>query len=416
VRPEGVYVSFSGHIVRWRDGVVGVGKFAARAPQLTAVGGELYAHGGGAGLRRFNGAAFAPVAPDAVLRPLREALALGISRNCADAGKRPGRRTPRRTLDAAVAAFQLGRPARATEVPMSPPTVLVVDDTPAALGVVCEALRQRGVRVLLAESGTAARAVLARTTPDLVLLDVMMPGEDGFAVCASLQANPAWSRLPVIFLTAVDAADQKVRAFAAGAVDYVTKPVHVAELVGRVRVQLELCTTRRKLEAQNAVLEAEVALRLDAEAQLASSLDRAVIVLNRSGEVLFGTRLAYDLLAKFEITAGSLAQGGRHANTHGALQVRRFTETGRDDTTMLVLEEEHAPPGPAALISLGLTPRQAEVAYWVAQGKTNPEIAVILGASPRTIDKHMERILERLGVENRASLIVQTGTLLRPSR
>ena len=80
---------------------------------------------------------------------------------------------------------------------------------------------------------------------------------------------------------------------------------------------------------------------------------------------------------------------------------------------MLALEEEHAPPGPAALLDLGLTPRQAEVAYWVAQGKTNPEIALILGASPRTIDKHMERILARLGVENRASLIVATAERLR---
>jgi len=299
---------------------------------------------------------------------------------------------------------------------MSQPTVLVVDDTPAALGVVCDALRQEGVRVLLSESGTAARAVLARTLPDLVLLDVMMPGEDGFAVCASLRAHPEWSKLPVIFLTAIDAPDQKVRAFAAGAVDYVTKPVHVAELVGRVRVQLELRSARRKLEAQNAVLEAEVALRLDAEAQLATSLDRAVLVLNRAGEILFATRLAHDLLAKFEVAASALPKGGRYANAHGALQVRRFLETGRDDLAMLVLEEEYAPPGPAALLTLGLTPRQAEVAYWVAQGKTNPEIAVILGASPRTIDKHMERILERLGVENRASLIVHTSELLRPGR
>ena len=201
---------------------------------------------------------------------------------------------------------------------MSQPTVLVVDDTPAALGVVCDALRQQGVRVLLAESGTVARAVLARTLPELVLLDVMMPGENGFAVCAALQAHPAWSKLPVIFLTAVDAPEQKVRACAAGAVDYVTKPVHVAELVARVRVQLELCAARRKLEAQNAELEAEVALRLDAEAQLATSLDRAVVVLSRAGETFFATRLAHDLLAKFEVAASALAKGGRYTNAHGA--------------------------------------------------------------------------------------------------
>ncbi len=296
---------------------------------------------------------------------------------------------------------------------MSKPTLLVVDDTPANLGVVCDALREAGVRVLLAESGAAARDVLARLTPDLVLLDVMMPGEDGFAVCASLRANPAWRELPVIFLTAVDAPEQKVRAFEAGAVDYVTKPVHVPELVARVRVQLELRAARQALERKNADLEAEVAIRLDAEAQLATSLDRAVVVLARDGTLLFATRLAHDLMAKFGTTPAALTGTIRFTIADGTLNVRRFTEPGRDDLVMLALEEEYAPPGPAALLSLGLTPRQAEVVYWVAQGKTNPEIGTILGASPRTIDKHMERIFERLGVENRASIIVATAERLR---
>ncbi len=299
---------------------------------------------------------------------------------------------------------------------MTVPTLLVVDDTPAGLGVVCDALRQQGVRVLLAESGAAARQVLARTTPDLVLLDVVMPDEDGFAVCAALRADARWRELPVIFLTAVDAPDQKVRAFALGAVDYVTKPVHVPELVARARVQLDLQAARRALEIQNAQLKDEIALRLDAEEQLAASLDRAVVVLGRGGELLFATRLAHDLMAKFSLNAAALAKGGgRFGHDDAALRVRRFTEPGRDDTVMLALEEEHAPPGPAALCALGLTPRQAEVAYWVAQGKTNPEIAVILATSPRTIDKHMERILERLGFENRAALIVRAGEILRPT-
>ena len=296
---------------------------------------------------------------------------------------------------------------------MNSHVVLVVDDTPAGLGVVCDTLRREGVRVLLAESGAAAREVLARVIPDLVLLDVVMPEEDGFAVCAALRADARWRDLPVIFLTAIDAPEQKVRAFAAGAVDYVTKPVHVPELVARVRVQLDLRAARRTLETQNAELEAEVALRIDAERQLAASLDRAVLVLARDGSLLFATRLAHDLLAKFSIGPGALAQTTRFAGAGGALTVRRFTEPGRDDLVMLALEEEHAPPGPAALLALGLTTRQAEVAYWVAQGKTNPEIAVILDTSPRTIDKHMERILARLGFENRATLIVRCGDLLR---
>lgn len=304
--------------------------------------------------------------------------------------------------------------------PAAPPTLLVVDDTPASLGVVCDTLRREGVRVLLAESGAAAREVLARTLPDLVLLDVMMPGEDGFSVCAALRAHPTWHDIPVIFLTSIDAAEQKVRAFAAGAVDYVTKPVHVPELVARVQVQLALRAARRALETKNHELEAEVAVRLDAEEQLAASLDRAVLVLDRAGALLFGTRLAHDLIAKY-FPAGrlaTLAADGKFPAPagEGTLIVRRFAEADRDDTVMLVLEEEHAPPGPAALIALGLTVRQAEVAYWVAQGKSNGETALILGTSPRTIDKHMERIFLRLGVENRSSLIVTAGERLRPTR
>lgn len=305
-------------------------------------------------------------------------------------------------------------------MPVPQPTLLVVDDTPAALGVVCDTLRREGVRVLLAESGAAAREVLARTSPDLILLDVMMPGEDGFTVCAALHAHPTWRDIPVIFLTAIDAAEQKVRAFAAGAVDYVTKPVHVPELVARVRAQLALRDARRALEQKNHELEAEVAVRLDAEEQLAASLDRAVLVLDRAGTVLFGTRLAHDLVAKY-FPAGRptyLTDGGLFpaANGVGALIVRRFAEAGRDDTVMLALEEEHAPPGPAALIALGLTVRQAEVTYWVAQGKSNSETALILGTSPRTVDKHMERIFQRLGVENRASLMMVASDHLRPNR
>ncbi|MBI5691379.1 MAG: response regulator [Verrucomicrobia bacterium] len=296
---------------------------------------------------------------------------------------------------------------------MNTPTVLVVDDTPASLGLVCQALRREGVRVLLADSGAAARTVLARERPAVILLDVMMPGEDGFTLCAALKSHAEWRDLPVVFLTAIDEPEQKVRAFAVGAVDYVTKPVHVPELVARVRVQLELLAARRALEAKNAELESEVALRVDAEQQLAASLDRAVVVLGADRKLLFATRLAHDLMAKFSLAPAELARVDRHETKEGSLRVRRFTEAGREDLIMLALEEERAAPGPAALLALGLTVRQAEVAYWVAQGKTNPEIAVILEASPRTIDKHMERILDRLGLENRASLIVRTADLLR---
>ena len=297
---------------------------------------------------------------------------------------------------------------------MTPRTVLVVDDTPAGLGVVCDTLRREGIRVLVAESAPAARHVLGHQRPDLILLDVVMPGEDGFSLCTTLRADPVTRAIPVIFLTSIDDPAQKVRAFAAGAVDYVTKPVHVPELVARVRVQLDLVTARRALEEKNSELETEIALRLDAEAQLANSLDRALVLLGPDDRLLFATRLAHVLLAKFAIRPADLARQSRFTRDGGVLDIRPFTTARPDGLTLFALEEEHAPPGPAALLTLGLTPRQAEVAWWVAQGKTNAETARILETSPRTIDKHMERILARLGLENRASLIIATAELLRP--
>ncbi len=298
-------------------------------------------------------------------------------------------------------------------------TVLVVDDTPANLGVVLELLGAAGLRVLVAESGLRALEVLGQQPVDLVLLDVMMPGVDGFATCARIRQQAEWADLPVIFMTAVDEPAQKVRALEAGAVDYISKPVHPPEVLARVRTHLDLRHTRRELQQQNRKLEAEIALRLDAEAQLSQSLDRALLVADREGRVVFSTLRATNLLHKHlprhqpGRLPPELAVTERYVSAAGALLLHRFTRRGDDALTVLYLIEEHAPPGPAELIKLGLTPRQGEVLYWIAQGKTNGEIAIILGTSPRTIDKHVEQLLERLGVENRLAASARANDILR---
>ncbi|MEJ1970993.1 MAG: response regulator [Lacunisphaera sp.] len=254
----------------------------------------------------------------------------------------------------------------------------------------------------------------------MVLLDVMMPGLDGFETFARLRATSGGTDVPVLFMTAVDDPAQKVRALEAGAVDYISKPLHPPEVLARVRTHLELRAVRRALQAQNERLEAEVALRLDAEAQLAQSLDRALLVADREGRLVFATRRATNLLHKYlpDHTASTLPPELRDAHRvstgAGILLVRRFAERGNDALTVFFLHEEHAPPGPTELIQLGLTPRQAEVVYWIAQGKTNAEIAIILGTSPRTIHKHVEMIFERLGVENRAGAIATAARILQP--
>lgn len=303
---------------------------------------------------------------------------------------------------------------------MKAPTVLIVDDTPANLGVVLESLGSAGYRLLVAENGQRALDLLAKQPVDLVLLDVIMPGIDGFTTFARVRANPAWADLPVLFMTAVDDPAQKVRALEAGAVDYISKPVHPPEVLARVRTHLELRAARKELEKQNAKLEAEIALRSDAEAQLAQSLDRALLVIDGDGRVVFRTLRAAHLLHKHlpghepGRFPPELAGVERRESPHGILLVRRFATKDGDPLNVVYLGEEHAPPGPAELVALGLTPRQAEVLYWIAQGKTNAETSIILGTSPRTIDKHVEQLLERLGVENRLAAAAKANDILRP--
>lgn len=304
----------------------------------------------------------------------------------------------------------------------SPATVLVVDDTPANLGVVLELLTAAGLRVLVAESGPRALEVLMQQPVDLVLLDVLMPGLDGFATCTAIRRHAAWAGLPIIFMTAVDEPAQKVRALETGAVDYISKPVHPPEVLARVQTHLELRAARVALQRQNEKLEAEITVRLDAEAQLAESLDRALLVADSGGRLVFHTRRAANLLHKHlpRHVPGrlppELAAAERYVSPAGALLLHRFTERNDDALTVLYLVEEHTPAGPAELLALGLTPRQAEVLYWIAQGKTNAEIAIILGTSPRTIDKHVEQLLERLGVENRLAAATQANDVLRRER
>jgi cyclic di-GMP phosphodiesterase len=141
-------------------------------------------------------------------------------------------------------------------------TILIVDDAPENLAVLSEIL-QPAYRVRAATSGEKAlRVAASEPQPDLILLDVMMPGMDGYAVVERLREEPATRAIPVIFVTARDAPEDEERGFAQGAVDYITKPIKPAIALARVRAQLELKQARDRLRDQNAYLEAEVARRL----------------------------------------------------------------------------------------------------------------------------------------------------------
>jgi signal transduction histidine kinase len=131
--------------------------------------------------------------------------------------------------------------------------VLIVDDTPINLEVVSEALSDAGFDVAIATSGDRALQQVERRLPDLILLDVMMPGIDGFETCRRLKANPHSCQIPIIFMTALSDTDSKVQALKLGAVDYISKPFHEAEVLARVRTHLQLHLLTRDLEAQVAL-------------------------------------------------------------------------------------------------------------------------------------------------------------------
>jgi putative two-component system response regulator len=144
----------------------------------------------------------------------------------------------------------------------NPATILIVDDTPENLSVLGELL-QPAYRVRAANSGRRALQIaLGSPTPDLILLDVMMPDMDGYDVLAELRAAPSTRNIPVIFVTAMDGTDDEERGLDRGAVDYITKPIRPAIVLARIRTQLELKQARDILTNQNAYLEAEVARRM----------------------------------------------------------------------------------------------------------------------------------------------------------
>ncbi len=287
-------------------------------------------------------------------------------------------------------------------------SILIIDDTPANIGVLIDSLDCANYQVLVAESGPNALKTLQHSTPDLILLDVIMPGMDGYETCAKIKANEEWTNIPIIFMTALTDPEDKVRAFAAGAVDYITKPIYPTEVLARVDTHLKIHFLQQQLED-------ELAMRIEAENLLRQSLNLGVLLIDPENRIIFSTRLTDALLHKYDAQFDGITCSPDLIADNGPLQVRRFSERGHEDITMLILQEKDSHPGPSALLPLGLTAREAEVLYWIAQGKSNPDIATILAASVRTVHKHVENIFRKLGLETRNAAALTALEVLRPS-
>jgi diguanylate cyclase (GGDEF)-like protein/PAS domain S-box-containing protein len=156
-------------------------------------------------------------------------------------------------------------------------TILIVDDIPDNLRVLSIALTEYGYQVRCAKNASMALMGAQNALPDLILLDIKMPDIDGYELCQIIKANPKTCDIPVIFLSAMDDAFDKVKAFAVGGVDYITKPFHVQEVIARVEHQLALQTAKKEISALNAELEQRVQKRTGQLEVVVQKLEREIV-------------------------------------------------------------------------------------------------------------------------------------------
>ncbi len=171
--------------------------------------------------------------------------------------------------------------------------VLIVDDNPTNLGLMFEYLTRSGYDVLLSQSGEDALQKIASKQPDIILLDVMMPGIDGFETCRRLKANPNTWDIPVIFVTALTNTTDKIKGFEAGGIDYVTKPFQPEEIGLRVNTHLTIKKLQRQLQEQNRQLQQQK----DELAELNTSKDKFFSIISHDLRTPLTSLLTYTRFA-----------------------------------------------------------------------------------------------------------------------
>jgi PAS domain S-box-containing protein len=182
--------------------------------------------------------------------------------------------------------------------------ILIVDDTPTNLGMLCDFLTASGFEVLVAVDGESAIEQAVYAQPNLILLDILMPGIDGFETCRQLKANPSTQHIPVIFMTALGETVDKVRGFQAGAVDYVTKPIQPEEVLARITNHLTIQNLQNQLQKQNLQLQQEVKERRRAEELVRQQAQREQLL----GEIVQRIRKSLNLEEILSTTVSEVRQ------------------------------------------------------------------------------------------------------------
>ncbi len=276
--------------------------------------------------------------------------------------------------------------------------VLVVDDSPESLGMLNVALNTQGYTALVALNGLQALSIVEKVEPDVILLDAVMPEMDGFETCKKLKA--ILPHTPIIFMTGLTDVEDVVKGFNAGGVDYVTKPISPDEVIARIKTHVN--TAKLALSAHDALDHA----------------GKNVFCVSNQGRLAWATPQVHEIieeLAGANPTPWSVLvdeiKNWLDTDTNVDLMISTFNtpfnilyERKQDDLHLLRIVQTSSQKTPEDLkVKLPITKRESEVLYWVSYGKTSWETSQILEMSPRTVNKHLEQIFKKLGVDNRTS-------------
>jgi len=287
--------------------------------------------------------------------------------------------------------------------------VAVIDDSPETLRFLTDALEGAGFTVLVALQGTNALALVQEVTPDIILLDAVMPGIDGFETCRRLKQRKALAHVPVIFMTGLSETEHIIKGLDAGGVDYVTKPIVADELIARM--QVHLANARLGQSARNALDAAgRFLLAINGEGRVLWSTPQAGKLLGSAlpGSESDGYRVPPEIRERLGLDAplrpaAAPAAGAALAAGEDAIRFSYVGRIGPEEFLLRLSESGNEGDEQALKQHFLLTTREADVLAWIARGKSNRDIGEILGLSPRTVNKHLEQIYVKLGVENRAS-------------
>jgi len=288
--------------------------------------------------------------------------------------------------------------------------VLVVDDSPQTLAFLNDALDQAGFTVLVALDGNQAISVATRMTPDIILLDAVMPNLDGFATCRQLKTIKGFEHVPVIFMTGLSDSEHIVMGLEAGGVDYVTKPINPYELIARMRVHLN--NARMTMSARSALdATRQFLFAVDGNGKIKWATPQTNALFDSAGasrswletELPAALRPWLQTLPDADDNSQKRERQLLLSELPSTLFVSYLGKAGNDEYLMRLADDKKQSQTEPLRKQFSLTEREAEVLLWIANGKTNREIATILTMSPRTVNKHLEQVFRKLGVENRTS-------------